>query len=77
MQGFRTPGSNQRLLSIHAVLYNHFNTRRNLIPANEQRALRVQAIKTWIEVVGVAVWVVRGWMPVFSLALNLWQGRPK
>jgi len=29
MQGFRTPGSTQRFLSIHAALYNHFNTRRH------------------------------------------------
>lgn len=40
MQGFRTPGSAQRFLSIHAVLYNHFNTRRHLIPASEHRCSR-------------------------------------
>ena len=54
MQRFRTPGSTQRFLSVHAVLYNHFNTRRHLIPAAEHRALRAQAIETWDEVVGVA-----------------------
>jgi transposase-like protein len=54
IQGFRTPGSTQRFLSIHAVLYNHFNTRRHLISANEHRELRVQAFKSWDEVVVAA-----------------------
>ncbi len=54
MQRFRTPGSTQRSLSIHALLYNHFNTRRHLVPANEHRALRSQAFKTWGEIVETA-----------------------
>jgi transposase-like protein len=54
MQRFRTPGSTQRFLSIHAVLSNHFNTRRHLVPASEHCALRGQAFKAWGEVVGVA-----------------------
>ncbi|MBO6629241.1 MAG: IS6 family transposase [Alphaproteobacteria bacterium] len=40
MQGFRSPGSAQRFLSIHAAFYNHFNARRHLISASEQRARR-------------------------------------
>jgi transposase-like protein len=52
MQRFRTPGSTQRFLSIHAVFYNHFNTRRHLIPASDNRELRTQAFKAWSEVVG-------------------------
>ena len=54
MQGFRTPGSTQRFLSIHAALDNHFNTRRHLIPANQQRELRTQAYQAWDEVVAAA-----------------------
>ena len=54
MQGFRTPGSTQCFLSIHATLYNHFNTRRQLMPASEHRQLRAQAFKSWGEVVGAA-----------------------
>jgi putative transposase len=52
MQRFRTPGSTQRFLSIHAVLYNHFKTRRHLIPASENRELRMQAFNAWSEIVG-------------------------
>jgi transposase-like protein len=54
MQGFRTPGSTQRFLSIHAAFYNHFNTRRHLMPASEHRTLRTEAFKAWGEVVGAA-----------------------
>ena len=49
MQGFRSPGSAQRFLSIHAAFYNHFNTRRHLISASEHRALRNQALTSWRE----------------------------
>ncbi len=37
MQGFRSPGAAQRFLSLHAVTYNTFNTRRRLISASELR----------------------------------------
>ncbi len=40
MQGFRSAGSAQRFLSIHAVVYNHFATRRHLITPSEHRAKR-------------------------------------
>ena len=53
-QGFRTPDSTQRFVSIHATLCNHFNTRRHLIPANEHRELRTQAYKAWGEVASAA-----------------------
>ena len=54
MQRFRKPGSTQRFLSVHAVLYNHFNTRRHLVPANERGALRSQAFNAWDEIVEAA-----------------------
>ncbi len=47
MQGFRSPGSAQRFLSIHAAVYNHFATRRHLISADELRHRRDQAFTAW------------------------------
>ena len=47
MQGFRSPGSAQRFLSIHAAVYNHFTTRRHLISADEHRHRRDQAFAAW------------------------------
>ena len=54
MQGFRSPGSAQRFLSIQATVYNHFTTRRHLISAAEHRKLRDRAFLDWREAVGVA-----------------------
>jgi putative transposase len=51
MQGFRSPGSAQRFLSIHAAFYNHFNTRRHQVSASEQRARRGLAFDSWREMV--------------------------
>ncbi len=48
MQGFRSPGSAQRFLSIHAAVYNHFATRRHLISAAEHRYRRDQAFTAWL-----------------------------
>ena len=47
MQGFRSPGSAQRFLSIHAAIYNHFTTHRHLISAAEHRQRRDQAFTAW------------------------------
>lgn len=54
MQGFRSPGSAQRFLSIHAAVYNHFATRRHLISAAEHRKRRDRAFLDWREAVCVA-----------------------
>lgn len=51
MQGFRSPGSAQRFLSIHAAFYNDFNTRRHQVSASEQRARRGLAIDSWREMI--------------------------
>jgi len=40
MQGFRSPGSAQVFLSLHATTYNAFNTRRHLISAADHRQAR-------------------------------------
>ncbi len=47
MQGFRSPGSAPRFLSIHAAVYNHFTTRRHLISAAENRHRRDDAFTVW------------------------------
>ncbi len=47
MQGFRSPGSAQRFLSIHAAVYNRFDTRRHFISAAGHRYRRDQAFTAW------------------------------
>lgn len=47
MQRFKSPGSAQRFLSIHATVYNIFNIQRHLIPRNILRQFRDEAMKEW------------------------------
>ena len=47
MQQFKSPGSAQKFLSMHAVVYNTFNVQRHLISAQTHRALRAAAMSTW------------------------------
>jgi putative transposase len=47
MRGFKSPGSAQRFLSIHASVYNNFNTGRHLISAATHRQLRSEAFAAW------------------------------
>ncbi len=54
MQRFRSVGSAQRFLSIHAAIYNTFNTRRHLTTAYEHRERRDEAFLRWREAVGIA-----------------------
>jgi transposase-like protein len=54
MQGFKSPGSAQRFLSIHASVYNNFNTCRHLISAANHRQLRSEAFAAWRRAAGVA-----------------------
>jgi hypothetical protein len=54
MQGFKSPGSAQRFLSIHAAAYNTFNVQRHLISARTHRAFRTAAMNIWREAVAVA-----------------------
>ena len=46
MQGFRSVGSAQRFLSMHAATYNTFNVQRYLISARTHRAFRGSAMDT-------------------------------
>jgi putative transposase len=54
MQGFKSAGSAQRFLSIHATIYNIFNVQRHLTSARTHRAFRASALQTWREVVVAA-----------------------
>jgi putative transposase len=47
MQRFKTPGSAQRFLSVHAAVYNTFNVQRHLSSRNTHRVLRGEAFRTW------------------------------
>ena len=47
MKRFKSPGSAQRFLSIHAAVYNVFNLQRHLISRRTLRVFRAQAMLTW------------------------------
>ena len=53
MQRFKSPGSAQRFLSIHAAVFNTFNVQRHLTSAQTHRTLRTAAMSAWREVVAV------------------------
>jgi putative transposase len=54
MQGFKSVGSAQRFLSVHAAAYNTFNVQRHLTSARTHRAFRASAMLAWREVVTAA-----------------------
>ena len=47
MQRFKSPGSAQRFLTVHAAVHNTFNTQRHLTSRNALRILRGAALATW------------------------------
>ena len=47
MQRFKSPGSAQRFLSIHAAVQNAFNVQRHLTSRRTLRVLRDEAFLTW------------------------------
>ena len=47
MQRFKSPGSAQRFLSIHAAIFNTFNVQRHLTSRRTLRVLRGDALRTW------------------------------
>jgi putative transposase len=51
---FKSPGSAQKFLSIHAAVYNTFNVQRHLISAQTRRTFRAAAMSTWRAAVQVA-----------------------
>ena len=46
MQRFKSPGSAQRFLSVHAAVHNTFNVQRHLTSRNTLRVLRDEAFRT-------------------------------
>ena len=46
MQGFKSVGSAQRFLSVHAAVHNTFNVQRHLASARTHRAFRASAMQT-------------------------------
>ncbi len=47
MQRFKSAGSAQRFLSVHAAVYNNFNIQRHLISRSTLRIFRAEAMQTW------------------------------
>jgi transposase-like protein len=47
MQRFKSPGSAQRFLSIHAAIFNTFNVQRHLTSRRTLHILREEAFQTW------------------------------
>src|SRR5918911_467764 len=47
LQGFKSPGSAQRFLSVHAAVYNTFNVQRHLISRRTLRRFRAAAMEQW------------------------------
>ena len=47
MQRFKSPGSAQRFLSVHAAVQNTFNVQRHLTTRRTLRTLRAEAFRTW------------------------------
>jgi DDE domain len=54
MQGFKSTGSAQKFLSIHAATYKIFNVQRHLTSARTHRVFRASAMQTWREIVVAA-----------------------
>jgi putative transposase len=47
LQGFKTPRSAQRFLSLHAATYNVFTVPRHLVSARTHRLFRAEAFEAW------------------------------
>ena len=55
LQGFKSPGSAQRFLSLHAATYNAFTVPRHLVSARTHRLFRAEAFEAWRNAAGVAL----------------------
>ena len=47
MQRFKSPGSAQRFLSIHAAVQNVFTVQRHLVPRRIFKTFRAEAFDVW------------------------------
>ena len=54
MKRYKSARQAQRFLSAHDQVNNLFHLRRHRLPAEQYRAARAQAFRTWAEVTGVA-----------------------
>jgi putative transposase len=54
LQGFKSPRSAQRFLSLHAATYNTFTVPRHLVSARTYRIFRAEALEAWHNAVGVS-----------------------
>jgi transposase-like protein len=54
LQGFKSPRSAQRFLSLHAATYNTFTVPRHLTTARTHRLFRAEAFEAWRNAAGVA-----------------------
>jgi transposase-like protein len=54
MQRFKSAGSAQRFLSIHAAVHNTFNFQRHLISRSTLRTFRAEASAEWEAAVAIA-----------------------
>ena len=53
LQGFKSPGSAQRFLALHAATYNTFTVPRHLTSARTHRLFRAEAFEAWRSAAGV------------------------
>ena len=56
MQRFKSPGSAQRFLSVHAAVHNTFNVQRHLTSRRTLRVLRDEAFRTWRAATAAWTW---------------------
>ena len=54
MQGFKSPGSAQRFLSMHAAVHNTFNLQRHLLSRRTLRLFRAEAREAWQDATAAA-----------------------
>ncbi len=54
LQGFKSPRSAQRFLSLHAATYNVFTVPRHLVSARTHRLFRAEAFEAWRSAASVA-----------------------
>ena|SRR3984893_4538897 len=54
MQRFKSAGSAQRFLSIHAAVHNNFNLQRHLVSRSTLRIFRAEATAKWSQATATA-----------------------